>query len=39
MYVVSISELRDGRVVHSIDYFASPMPSMVPSAPEELSDR
>lgn len=39
MYVVSISELRDGRVVHSIDYFASPMPSMVPSALEELSDR
>jgi hypothetical protein len=29
-YVVSISELKDGRVAHSIDYFASPMPSMFP---------
>jgi hypothetical protein len=33
-YLVAISELRDGRVAHSIDYFASPLPSMV-SAPLE----
>src|SRR2546422_10317644 len=38
-YVVSISELRDGRVARSIDYFASPMPSMVSAAAEDPSDR
>jgi hypothetical protein len=39
IYVVSISELRDGRVARSIDYFAGSMPSMVPAARDELSDR
>ena len=38
-YVVSIGELRDGRVARSIDYFASPMPSMVSAAAEDPSDR
>ena len=28
-YVVSISELRNGRVIRSIDYFAGPLPSML----------
>ena len=28
-YVVSISELRNGRVARSIDYFAGPLPSML----------
>jgi hypothetical protein len=37
MYVVSISELRDRRVAHSIDYFASPLPSMVSASPESTS--
>jgi hypothetical protein len=36
-YVVSINELRNGRVVRSIDYFAGPIPPMLgggePSAP------
>ena len=38
MYVVSISELRDGRVARSIDYFASPLSSMVSAAPEDVPD-
>ena len=38
MYVVSISELRDGRVAHSIDYFAGPLPSMISAGPEDFSD-
>jgi SnoaL-like protein len=38
-YVVSISELRDGRVAHSIEYFAGPLPSMVSAVPEDSSDR
>lgn len=28
-YVVSISELRNGRVIHSIDYFAGPLPAIL----------
>jgi len=28
-YVVSINELRNGRIVRSIDFFASPLPPMV----------
>jgi hypothetical protein len=36
-YVVSINELRSGRVIRSIDYFTGPMPPMLgggePSAP------
>jgi hypothetical protein len=28
-YVVSINELRNGRVIRSIDYFAGPLPAMV----------
>ena len=28
-YVISISELQDGRVVHSIDYFAGALPPML----------
>lgn len=39
-HVVAISELRGGRVIHSIDYFASPLPPMLTGpAPEERSDR
>jgi len=37
-HVVSISELRDGRVARSIDYFAGPVPSMVSATPEDVSD-
>jgi hypothetical protein len=37
-YVVSITELRDGCVAHTIDYFASPLPSMVSAAQEDVSD-
>jgi hypothetical protein len=39
MHVVSISELRSGRVSHSIDYFASPLPPMVSAAPEDVWDQ
>ena len=39
MHVVSISELRDGRVARSIDYFASTLPSMVSAAPEDPPDQ
>ena len=35
-HVVSISELRNGRVAHSIDYFTGPLPSMVSGAREEI---
>jgi ketosteroid isomerase-like protein len=37
-YVVSITELRNGRVARSIDYFAGRLPSMLSAAPEEFSD-
>jgi hypothetical protein len=37
-YVVSISELRNGHVPRSIDYFAGPLPSMVSATPEDVSD-
>ena len=38
MHVVSISELRDGHVAHSIDYFASPLPPMTSAAPGDVLD-
>jgi len=36
-YVVSISELRNGHVARSTEYFAGPLPSMVSATPEEFS--
>ena len=39
-HVISITELRAGRVIHSIDYFAGSLPPMLAgTAPEDVSDR